>query len=509
MIRAARNLARLFTIARTLARYDALFLMEKLPVARNAAFLARLVSRRNVPGRPGERLADALEALGPSFIKLGQALSIRPDLVGDDVADDLTGLQDRLPPFSSSEARRIIADEMEKPVEALYDAFDDQPVAAASIAQVHYAVTTAGHPVAVKVLRPNAESAIHRDLDLMYWVAGLIEHFAPAFRRLKPVETVRTFERSVTMEMDLRFEAAAAQEMQENFLENPEFRVPDVDWQRTSQRVLTTERISGIPIDEAEQLREAGHDPQVVVRNAAAVFFAMVFRDGFFHADMHPGNLFVGPDGTLLAVDFGIMGRLDSRTRHYLADMLIGFLQRDYRRVAEVHFKAGFVPADRSVDAFTQACRSIAEPVLGKPLAEISIARLLGHLFHVTETFGMEVQPHLLLLQKSMLLTEGVGRRLDPNVNMWELARPLIEDWIAHNMGPMARMRETASETRDSLERLPRLAAKLEDTTDRLNQGVPLHPDSVRALTHRRTPMTVKLLWAAVAVLAVLVAFEV
>ena len=281
---------------------------------------------------------------------------------------------------------------------------------------------------------------------------------SPESRRLKPVEVVANFEETVALEMDLRLEAAAAAELAENFAADPDFRVPAVDWNRTGQRVLTLERIDGIPIDETESLAEAGIDPREVLARSARAFFHQVFRDGFFHADMHPGNMFVGSDGVLSPVDFGIMGRLDKRTRNFLADMLIAFLSRDYLKVADVHFAAGYVPNTKSRGAFSQACRAIAEPILGKPQNEISIAKLLGQLFQVTRTFEMETQPQLLLLQKTMLVAEGVGRKLDPDSNIWMLAEPLVEEWVLEHRGPEGRMREFVSEVVARAERLPQLS---------------------------------------------------
>ncbi len=474
MLRSARNIVRLVRIARTLARHDALFPLEQLGVAPALIAAVGLIWRRRVgtDRRPGERLAASLEALGPSFIKLGQALATRPDLMGEEVAADLSSLQDRLPPFAGAEARATIETQLGAPVEDLYDSFEDIPVAAASIAQVHFAVTKggageggdeiAGEEVAVKILRPGIEDAFARDLDLFHWLAGLAARARPDLRRLKPVEIVDTFAETVRTEMDLRMEAAAASELAENFAGDPSFHVPRVDWRRTARRVLTLERIAGIRIDDREALIAAGRDPDKVLANAAQSFFRQVFRDGFFHADQHPGNLFVTEGDAIVAVDFGIMGRLDRRTRAYLADMLLGFLTGDYRMVAEVHFRAGFVPADKSVDAFTQACRAIAEPIMGRPLNEISLARLLGLLFQVTEAFEMETQPRLLLLQKTMLVTEGVGRTLNPAVNMWELARPLIEDWMRESRGPEARVRAAAVDISQAVERLPSIVADAE-----------------------------------------------
>ena len=484
MFTALTSLARLFRIARTLAEYDALFPLERLGVAPTLVALARvlarlfapMVARRDVDGRPGQRLAKAFEALGPSFIKLGQALSVRSDLVGEDIAADLSFLQDNLPPFSGAEARDIIEADLGEPVAHYFSHFEDVPVAAASIAQVHFAVTTDGETVAVKVLRPGVEARFRRDIDLALWLARMVERTRPALRRLRPVDVVRTFEESVNTEMDLRLEAAAASELAENFKDDPHFRTPGVDWIRTARRVLTLERISGVRIDDVEALKQAGavagFEPRDILRHAAEAFFNQVFRDGFFHADMHPGNMFVAPDGALRPVDFGIMGRLDRKTRYYLADMLTGFLNRDYRRVAEVHFEAGYVPRHKSVDGFTQAIRAIGEPILGRPLHEISLARLLAQLFQVTETFEMETQPQLLLLQKTMLVAEGVGRMLDPSVNMWLLAEPMIETWMRENRGPEARLRDVVDGAMVRLESLPGLMTRAEAVVVALSDSV-------------------------------------
>jgi ubiquinone biosynthesis protein len=482
MIRSVRNLNRLWTIARVLARHDALDIVD-LPVAHLGARLLRLGRAPIHDGRPGERLAAALVELGPTFIKLGQALSTRADLLGDEMAADLSELQDRLAPFPADEARRIIEEELEAPIETLFQSFEDVPVAAASIAQVHFAVTAEGEEVAVKVLRPGVEAKFKRDIDLLRWLAEWAELTQPKLRRLRLVESVDTFEESIQLEMDLRFEAAAAAEMAENFLGDETFRVPAIDWSRTAKRVLTLERVTGIPVDETARMVEEGLSLDDILKKAAEAFFNMVFRDGFFHADMHPGNLFVDYDGNLVAVDFGIMGRVDLPTRRHLGEMLIGFLSGDYRRAAEVHFEAGWVPADKSVDTFTQACRSIAEPIMGKPLHEISIAKLLGQLFKITEQFAMQTQPQLLMLQKSMLVAEGVGRTLDPSVNMWELARPMIEGWMRANLGPQARVKDTVVNAVATLERLPRMLAQTEQAYNAMmTGGLKLHPDTVRAM---------------------------
>ncbi len=498
-----KNVLRLLRVARILARHDALFLLDELGIAPAVCWMARLGSFRRSQGRPGERLALALQQAGPSFIKLGQALSTRSDLFGEEMCEDLSHLQDRLTPFSGAEARAAIEAEFGVPMDTLFRDFDDIPVAAASIAQVHFATTVDGREVAVKVLRPAIENAFQRDLALFKWVASLVEKAAPETRRLKPVESVEIMAEAVVMEMDLRFEAAAAEELAENFSNDPTFHVPAVDWPLTGKRVLTTERISGIPLDDREAVLAAGHDPLVVLEYAANAFFNQVFRDGFFHADLHPGNMFVADDGTIIAVDFGIMGRLDIRNRRYLGEMLLGFLTKNFRRVAEVHFEAGWVPAHKSVEAFTQASRAIAEPILDRPQNEISIARLLGLLFQVTKTFEMEAQPQLLLLQKTMLVAEGTARSLAPDANMWFMARPLIEDWVIQNLGPEARIRDIVNDTVETVKRLPRIIDRLEEGATMIAEGrLKLDPETVRALrgNDRSSPYRGIWVWAAVVI---------
>ena len=515
LLRSGRNLARLCRIALTLARHDALAPLfaagDRLSGAAALGRASRLLRQRRRGGaRPGERLAAALSEMGPSFIKLGQVLATRADLLGDEIAEDLARLQDRLPPFPGETARALIEAEFRQPIGNLYAAFDDRAVAAASIAQVHFAVTTEGREVAVKVLRPGIARAFARDLDLFRWLARLIERTRPALRRLKPVEVVETLAEAVQFEMDLRFEAAAASELAENFAGDPTVRVPQVDWRRTGRTVLTTERITGIRVDDRDALVAAGHSIPDLLRNAADAFFKQVFRDGFFHADLHPGNVFVDADGALTIVDFGIMGRLDRDTRCYLADMLIGFLTADYRRVAEVHFAAGYVPRRRSIDAFTQACRSIGEPILGLPLHEISIARLLSQLFQITEQFEMEAQPQLLLLQKTMVLVEGIGRRLDPTINIWALARPLVETWVRENRGPEARLRQQIGTLLEALDAAPRLLRGLDQMVDQWSrEGVIMHAESLATQAAHRArllPFLVLPLWVAAAALVAIAA---
>jgi ubiquinone biosynthesis protein len=489
-LRAGRHLARLLSIAAILARYDAAFPLERVNGARWLVRFFRWFGRRDKnlgDLRPGQRLARALQTMGPAFIKLGQALSTRADLIGDEMADDLAQLQDRLPPFPSAEARAAIERELGQPIAELYSAFDEEPVAAASIAQVHFAHTIEGEGVAVKVLRPGIAAAMARDLDLFSWLAQLAERWQPSLRRLKPVAVVDTLRETVRIEMDLRLEAAAADELRQNFDGDPSFRVPRVDWARTARTVLTLERVGGIRVDDRAGLLAAGFDLRELLTRAAANFFYQVFRDGFFHADLHPGNLFIDQDGALVAVDFGIMGRLDRATRFYLADMLVAFLNRDYRRVAEVHFEAGYVPLEQSLDAFAQAARAIGEPIFGRPLAEISLGRLLAQLFQVTQQFQMETQPQLLLLQKTMVLVEGMGRQLEPTTNIWLLARPLVEEWMRVNRGPEARVKDVVAQSLELLGRLPLALRRAEDLLITITEegGIPLHPEALEAMAKR------------------------
>ena len=475
MWRSCRHLIRLIEIIRCLARHNALFLVERLPLPGFVAALCRRLSNQNARGRQGQRLARALQMLGPTFIKFGQSLATRADLFGERFAADLAELQDRLPPFDGDVARAQIEQELGEPLDHFFEAFDDHPVAAASIAQVHFATTTEGEEVAVKVLRPGIEQQMAADLDLFAWIAGWVEWLQPGMRRLKPSAAVETFAASTRIEMDLRLEAAAAAELAENCADDPGFRVPRIDWRRTARRILTLERVEGLASDDRDGMIEAGFDPDLILTRAAEILFKQVFRDGFFHADMHPGNIFIDDKGEMVPVDFGIMGRLDPATRRFLGEMLLGFLTADYKRVADVHFDAGYVPAGQDRQAFMQACRSIAEPIRDRPLTEISIGRLLGQLFEITEAFAMETQPQLLLLQKTMVVAEGVGRRLNPDVNMWELAQPLIETWMIDNLGPKAQIQTVIDDGVETLRRLPQLIERAERALDSvLDDGVKL-----------------------------------
>lgn len=515
MLSNLRYSCRLLTIGWTLARNDALFGMEVLNLSPFTTSILRLIARRKREGeRPGERLARALESLGPSFIKAGQALSTRADLIGEDIAADLARLRDQLPPFPSAIAKQIIETELEAPLTTLFQSFEETPVAAASIAQVHFAVTHEGKAVAVKVLRPTIEAAFKRDLELMYWVAGIVENRLPVWsKRLKPFEVVRLLETTIRMELDLRNEAAAATELRDNSKNDPHFYVPEVDWQRTTQRVLTLERVYGIPAGDVEAIKAAFPDTTRIVEIAAAAFFNQVFRDGFFHADMHPGNLFVREDGSLAVVDFGIMGRIDRESQMFLAEILWGFLREDYQHVAQVHVDYGYTPRYTDVQQLAQACRAIGKPILGKPLNEISVGRLLGQLLQVAETFEMVAQPHLLLLQKTMMTAEGVGRSLNPNVNMWKLSEPLIADWAKQHLSPGARVKANLKDGAHALQQLPRLLRDTQRFFDRVEQsGVPIAQSSIDALAEAKLRVQrgwLRLGWATLCAVIAILAFEI
>jgi ubiquinone biosynthesis protein len=463
----------------------------------------------------GARLSRSLERLGPAYIKLGQMLATRPDIVGVEIAGALEHLQDRLPPFSEWEARAEITRAFGKPVEALFSRFGGA-LAAASIAQVHHAQTsdTPPVPVAVKILRPRVREQFARDLSALAFFARAAEGVSAEARRLRFTAVVATLAESVALELDLRMEAAAASELYERTRSEAEFRVPHIDWNRTSASVLTSEWIDGVSIRDTAAIKAAGRDPKQVALLVMRSFLTQALRDGFFHADMHPGNLFIDPQGRLAAVDFGIMGRLDAGMRRFMAGTLAGFLQRDYRRVAELHYEFGFVPPQHSIETFAQAMRAIGEPIFGRSAREVSIARLLGQLFETTRRFDMQAQPQLMLLQKTMMVVEGVCRGLDPDFDIWSAARPVAEKWVSDNMGPEAALTR-AGETFGALGRLAQDLPQLVKNAEELSQmvaegGVRLHPDTairIAAEQERRSRPTRMALIAILAVIAVALVF--
>ncbi|MEO0944048.1 MAG: 2-polyprenylphenol 6-hydroxylase [Pseudomonadota bacterium] len=386
----------------------------------------------------------ALTALGPAYIKFGQILSTRPDVVGSEMAEQLRVLQDKLPPFSTEVAKKAIEEDLGASVETLFSEFSE-PVAAASIAQVHRArLAASGEEVAVKVLRPKIEQAFRRDIDAYYFAARVIELLSPGSRRLRPMDVVAHFEGVVLGELDLRLETASAAQFATTTENDDGFHVPSVKWEMCSRRVMTLEWAEGIPLGDVAAIDAAGHDRVRLAEKVMTTFLSHALRDGYFHADMHQGNLKVASDGTLVALDFGIMGQIDAYTRRVYAEILIGFIRKDYQRVAEVHFEAGYVPSDRDVDDFARALRAVGEPIFGMEASRISMARLLSYLFEVTERFGMETRTELILLQRTMVVVEGVARSLDPHVNIWSVARPTVESYITENIGPKALLRDLA-----------------------------------------------------------------
>lgn len=399
----------------------------------------------------------AITALGPAYIKFGQILSTRPDIVGNDLAQELRILQDSLPAFSMQEARREIEEDLGQTLEEVFSEFSE-PVAAASIAQVHKAVLRSNNQdVAVKVLRPGIERAFRKDIDAFHFAAQMIELISPSSRRLRPTDVINHFDSVVRGELDLRIEASSADEFRANTKKDEGFRVPKIIWPQSDRRVMTMEWADGVNMGDPEALRAAGHDLDALGTGIVQAFLRQALRDGFFHADMHQGNLKAAANGDIIALDFGIMGTIDEYTRRVYAEILIGFIRRDYRRVAEVHFEAGYVPRDQDVEAFAKALRSVGEPIFGQDATKISMARLLGYLFDVTERFGMETRTELILLQRTMVVVEGVGRSLNPTLNIWEAAQPVVEDYIRTHLGPRAAFRDL----RRTVEVLARFGPKL------------------------------------------------
>ena len=411
----------------------------------------------NKSKKPGEKLCDALEGMGTTFIKLGQFLATRPDIIGETLADDLVKLQDKLPPFELYESKKILKKEIG---ENLYQNIItlSEPIAAASIAQVHIAkIKIAGYEkeVAVKILRPDIEKQFNEELDALMLFAYIVENLFSKTKRLKLVEVVHLLREITNIEMDLRFEAAAANELYENTKNDEGFNVPKIYWNYTSRKVLTLDKVDGISIREQELLKESGVDLKILSENLIQHFLKQAVRDGFFHGDMHQGNLFVDKKGNIIPVDFGIMGRLDKNNRKYLAEILYGFIQRDYMKVAEVHFEAGLIPQNASKEEFAQALRSVGEPIFGQSIKDISGGNLLAQLFEITEKFNMPTQTPLLLLQKTMVTVEGVARKLYPETNIWEISRPVLENWIKSVKSPKATIDTAINTSSEILKRIP------------------------------------------------------
>jgi ubiquinone biosynthesis protein len=490
VITALTHSARLAHVGFVLAREGALALIDPdlLPAAaRPLIRLGRLIERKDA-GTSASRLAAALSRLGPSHVKVGQFLATRADVVGPKIAADLATLQDRMPPFGQALAVATIEAALGRPMSEVFATFGE-PVAAASIAQVHKATLPDGRDVAVKVLRPGVRERFFRDLDAMRFAAEVAERHSSNARRLRLVEVVETLARSVTVEMDLRLEAAALSEFAENTAADSDFRVPTPDWERTARDVLVVEWVDGIRLSDVAAIRAAGHDMAALGANVIQSFLKHAIRDGFFHADMHPGNLFVDAQGRLVAVDGGIMGRLGHKERRFLAEILLGFITRDYRRVAEVHFEAGYVPAHHSVADFAQAIRAVGEPIHDRRADQISMAKVLTLLFEITGLFDMKTRTELVMLQKTMVVVEGVGRTLDPQLDMWNTAAPIVREWMTRNLGPVGRIEDAGRGVRslgalmaslpESIGRAQAMLDRLEESTRR---GFTLDEASIRAI---------------------------
>lgn len=453
---------RLLRWGRILARYGALKGIERDPntpaAVRRLVRLARIGAR--VPAVP--RYADAFQAIGPAAIKLGQTLATRPDLVGEDAALDLLRLQDQLPAIPFDTVRAAIEASLGRDPATLFARIEETPVGAASIAQVHRAVTTDGRQVAVKVLRPGVEEDFARAIDTYQWAAAQLEHLSPEARRLRPRLTIENFRRWTLRELNFRREAASASELAESMTAEPDFVVPAIDWQRSSTKVLTMEWIDGIKLSNREALLAAGYDLPKLAQTLVRAFLRQAIAEGFFHADMHQGNLFALPGDRIAAIDFGIMGRIDRRARVWLAEILYGLITGDYKRVAEIHFEAGYVPAHHSVAEFATALRAVGEPMRGLAVKEMSIGTMLDGLFSITRDFDMVTQPHLLLLQKTMVMVEGVATGLDPDINLWDSAAPFVSEWIRAELGPEAAIADRLILDLRTLAGLPELVRRIE-----------------------------------------------
>lgn len=470
---------RVIAIQRVLIRHGFDEILFTTPLLRSIAFLRYLLPwnwvRKTYAPR-AYRIRAVLEELGPIFVKFGQILSTRRDLLPDDIAEELAKLQDNVPPFPGAEARAIVERAFGRPVGELFSAFDEQPLASASIAQVHAARLGAAEDVIVKVVRPGIRRVIERDISLMRILARAAERYWAHGRRLKPTRVVAEIEKTILDELDMMREAANASQLRRNFAGSPQLYVPEVHWPLTRQNVLVTERVRGIPISALEDLRDAGVDLRQLAETGVELFFTQVFRDRFFHADLHPGNLFVQPGApgapaVFILVDFGIMGSLSEFDQRYLAENFGAFLDRDYRRVAELHVESGWVPRDTRVDDFEFAIRTVCEPIFDRPVKDISVGQLLMRLFQTAQRFQMEILPQLLLLQKTIVNVEGIGRQLDPELDLWRTARPSLERWMRDRIGARRVLRTTRQNLPRWLERLPELPGMTLDLLDQIKDG--------------------------------------
>ena len=499
-----KKIITLFKLGRKIARSDIISITSKFqepPLIVKILFKILSISftsnkKINTSQDEGERLSSSLESMGTTFIKLGQFLATRPDIIGEELSKKLENLQDKLPPFSLIEAKEIIKKDLG---DITYDSIINlsNPVAAASIAQVHKAqINDDGiiKDVAIKILRPNIKKIFNEEIDAMMLFAFLVESFIKKTKRLKLVEVVFLLKEITNLEMDLRFEAAAANEYAENTKNDVGFKVPQIYWNFTSENVMALDWVEGVSIRETEELKKRNLNTEKIAEDIIQHFLRHAVRDGFFHADMHQGNIFIDNNGHIVPIDFGIMGRLDKMSKRFLAEILFGFIQRDYRKVAEVHLIAGLVPKRVPIDDLAQALRSIGEPIFGQAVKDISGGKLLKQLFDVTEKFNMQTQPQLLMLQKTMVVVEGVARKLNPNTNIWTTSKPVLESWLKETKDPMTTINETLQNTSEVIKRLP----EFPEIMDKANQAltylasgqIPQNSNSYTALNTKKTEMT-------------------
>ena len=489
-MRRIRTLLRLLSIQRILVRHGLDEIITATHILRPLRFFFYLLPRRSDRSAPlGERIRLALVELGPIFVKFGQAVSTRRDLLPRDVADELAKLQDRVPPFPAEEAVAILSATYGKPVDEVFARFDFEPLAAASIAQVHTAALDDGTEVIVKLLRPGVRDQIERDLDVMYAIAGLADKYWENSKRLRPLELVAEYEKTVIDELDLMREGANAAQLRRNFQDSDMLYVPEIYWDFCRPEILVQERVYGIPISDMEALRAAGTNIQMLAENGVEIFFSQVFRHNFFHADMHPGNIFVIVDDPerpkYAAVDFGIVGTLSPSDQQYLAGNFLAFFDRDYYKIAKLHLDSGWVPPETRIDELETAVRTVCEPIFNKPLAEISFAQILIRLFRIAQRFNMEIQPQLLLLHKTLLNIEGLGRELYPELDLWKTAQPVLRQWMDEQVGPRAvlgDLRENLPQLRDALRELPAAIKHLADQAAEGKLQVRAHTPDLKLL---------------------------
>ncbi len=472
-LRPARTL-RLFKIAWVFSRHGVDELVLTIPLFRRLRFLIYLAPGywlRDRDAPRAVRIRKSLEELGPIFVKFGQILSTRRDLLPDDITIEFARLQDNVPAFPSEQARTIIEKSYGKSVSEVFQQFEDAPLASASIAQVHAARLHDGREVVVKVVRPDIEQTIQRDLELMYLLAGMVQRYWSEGKRLRPVDVVREYEKTIFDELDMMREGSNASLLRRNFENSPLIYIPEIYWPWVRRNVMVMERISGIPVSDIEAIKAAGIDLQQLAERGVEIFFTQAFQHNFFHADMHPGNIFVADNGQYIAVDFGIMGSLNPEDQRYLAENFLAFFQRDYQRVAELHVESGWVPRDTRVDEFESAIRAVCEPIFERPLKDISFGHLLLRLFQTARRFNMEIQPQLVLLQKTLLNIEGLGRQLYPDLDLWQTAKPFLEHWMHNQVGAKAFVRNLKHQAPQILERMPEIPMLAHAVLKQLQQG--------------------------------------